>query len=837
MKNNIIRLLIVLLVSIFFFQDFLFYDKLPITSGDPAIKFWNHDRNANYLESGIMPLWDNTSSAGRSVFASDIFASGFSAVALFISLFDDHVTAYVFHLWLEFILFGLIITYYLQRWCQLGFTTALISFVIFMFCTAFLNEYFFNNFGGYLFLPLMLEQVDKYLLRRSTIDAVWLGCLLALSHWISNISVSQYSAIFVTFYLMYSIWDRKSIVRSFGAAVCFMLIAGFVWMGLMAFYIAPFLGEILNSYRSHISSVAGGFSIKDIGLFFLFPFTSGLFMDERMIPTGLLTQFESMGGYIHILLLPSIIIFLGNRQIFSRRERFFFYYVIGFMFLGWLNNYVPLLGYFQRITKGTGWWRSYPLCILMASFCVGIVISKINRHEILWNSRRFNRILRAFLKAFSLGYGFAFAVLILFLIMSSVNPDWLFGLFSNFTVRPSSHVQSYFEHYYFVWPRVLYIALIPATLALSLALFIKQTKEPSHGAYGGRLVVSLFLIILVGQYSLTQIYYPFNSGIHKTQELKEAEIFSHLGPDDRIGIVFNGLDEVEEKVREEIGYTDKDASLRLSLAMQAYPEVTRFQSNITMYGGFISSLGPAVYTRGSNVTSRRLVTYHDRLLKKDAKFREYFKRIKAYLRIGKSSIGSKLLDVAGINHIISSLPLLEEKLVLVEHGDSYYVYRNGKAAPKFYFARGIKTIRDKGEILNKLESNHFAPGIDVIVEEQLDIWPKENESGNANVMEYFPGRIKLLVENAEPNLLVINESYHPGWKAFSGGQELKIIRANYLFMGLALRAGKHDVELRFRPPAFGLGILISSLTLGLILFIAIANIQRRKKHKRGERAS
>jgi hypothetical protein len=79
------------LISIFFFQDFLLHDKLPITSADPAIKFWHNVKNAKLIQSGNIPLWDNTSGVGRNVFANDIFGSGFSAILLFISLFDDYV--------------------------------------------------------------------------------------------------------------------------------------------------------------------------------------------------------------------------------------------------------------------------------------------------------------------------------------------------------------------------------------------------------------------------------------------------------------------------------------------------------------------------------------------------------------------------------------------------------------------------------------------------------------------------------------------------------------------------------------------------------------------------
>jgi len=373
---------------------------------------------------------------------------------------------------------------------------------------------------------------------------------------------------------------------------------------------------------------------------------------------------------------------------------------------------------------------------------------------------------------------------------------------------------------------VLYIGLIPATLALAIALFIKQTKERSHGEYGDRFLVSLFLVILVGQYALTQIYYPFNSGIHKTQRLKETALFRQLGPDDRVGIVSNRLNEIEEKVHNEIGYTDKDASLELSLAMQAYPEVTKYQSNNTMHGDYISGLGPGVYTKGANFTSPRLVNYHNRILKKDENAQRIFMRTKAYLQIGQASVDSKLLDVAGINYIISSLPLENDKLELVTRGDSYYIYRNKKTVEKFYFAYDIKTIKDKEETLNILESNQFTPGVDAIIEGQLDIMTKGSEIGDVKILEYSQGRIKLFAKNSGSRLLVINEGYHPGWKAFSNGQELKINRTNYLFMGLLLEKGRHDIELRFSQPAFKFGLIISFFSFGMISLIIITRYKK-----------
>ncbi|MEW5949890.1 MAG: YfhO family protein [Thermodesulfobacteriota bacterium] len=819
-KEAMLTILIVFAVSVLFFSDFLLYDKLPITSCDPAIKFWGFHRNANLINSGFLPLWDNTSGVGRSVFAHDILGSAFSAPALFISLFENHILGYITFLWLQLVLFGLALIYYLKKWHGLDPVFSFISFGVFIFCPALLNEFFYNSFVGYLLLPIMLDQVERFTLRQSLISAVWVGCFLAVSHWISNISVPQFSAVFIAVYLTYRIWDSKRITNTIFSVVSFMLIAGSVWIGLMAFYIAPMFYEVVNGARSHLSSLTGGSSLKAIALSFVLPFTSGLFMDEMMIPTGFLTRLESLSDYVHILLLPSIIMFLGNRSAFSRGERFFFYYVIGFLFFSWLNNYIPILGYLQRIIKGTGWWRSYPLYVLAGSFCIGITISKLKSSKLVWNKGILNKSLIIFLKVLSLVFGMAFIAFVLILIVGFHSPGSPFEFLSRYTMRPVYHLELYFKNYYLTWPRAFYIAVAMGALALSAWGFIKQSKRTGKTRYFGP--TGLLVIIVAGQYSLTQIYYPFNSGIKKTQELKETQILSRLDSSDRIGIIFNTQHEIEKKVREDIGYTDKDASLELSIALQAYPEITRFQSNITMDGSYFSSLGPAVYTRGSHFTSQRLADYHSRILEASPDLKAYFEKIKSYLCLSPVSIDSRLLDIAGLNYVISSLPLSHEKLEQVARGDIFFIYKNTSAVPKFYFSNKAVTTDDKKTIFSALESVDFKPGFNVVIEKKLNITKKDGPIGKIGLEEYSSGRIKLAVDSVQSGLVVINEGYHPGWTAHIDGKESEILRANYLFMALPLGPGKHYVELSFEPPAFRFGLIISCLTLGALLLVIIA---------------
>jgi hypothetical protein len=59
--------------------------------------------------------------------------------------------------------------------------------------------------------------------------------------------------------------------------------------------------------------------------------------------------------------------------------------------------------------------------------------------------------------------------------------------------------------------------------------------------------------------------------------------------------------------------------------------------------------------------------------------------------------------------------------------------------------------------------------------------------------------------------LVVTTPYSPGWAARVDGAPARVYRADFVFQGLVLPPGSHHVELRFEPPLFRLGAVISIL--------------------------
>ena len=80
------------------------------------------------------------------------------------------------------------------------------------------------------------------------------------------------------------------------------------------------------------------------------------------------------------------------------------------------------------------------------------------------------------------------------------------------------------------------------------------------------------------------------------------------------------------------------------------------------------------------------------------------------------------------------------------------------------------------------------------------------------------GRYSIQVTASQPGWLVVADTWYPGWQARLDGEQVPVLRANYLFRAVAVEQGTHQVEFIYRPFSFWFGLGIS-LFCWLVVFI------------------
>jgi hypothetical protein len=88
-------------------------------------------------------------------------------------------------------------------------------------------------------------------------------------------------------------------------------------------------------------------------------------------------------------------------------------------------------------------------------------------------------------------------------------------------------------------------------------------------------------------------------------------------------------------------------------------------------------------------------------------------------------------------------------------------------------------------------------------------------------------RVVIEAELTSPGLLVLADSYYPGWQARVDGERVPIVATNHLFRGIAVPAGHHSVEFDYRPSSLRSGAAASLVGLAVLAWLVISAWRRR----------
>jgi len=181
---------------------------------------------------------------------------------------------------------------------------------------------------------------------------------------------------------------------------------------------------------------------------------------------------------------------------------------------------------------------------------------------------------------------------------------------------------------------------------------------------------------------------------------------------------------------------------------------------------------------------------------------------------------SPLLNMLNVKYYILEPATNAElpSLSLVLQGLNYKVYRNKDALPRSFIVHQARVIRGRDAILRQMADVEFAPRSYAIVEEKIDGMPNHPtaQSPAPKIVERSLNRVVIEADLEEPGLLVLADSYYPGWKAFVDGKETKIYRMNYVMRGVFMPGGQHRVEFRYDPLSFKVGAIISLTSVVMV---------------------
>jgi len=166
------------------------------------------------------------------------------------------------------------------------------------------------------------------------------------------------------------------------------------------------------------------------------------------------------------------------------------------------------------------------------------------------------------------------------------------------------------------------------------------------------------------------------------------------------------------------------------------------------------------------------------------------------------------LEYLVLDRPIEQVPNLAKRPVaeLLRDGPKFWLYRLQNPMPRLVFTDRVRVA--DADLVNAAGGLAESPSSDGALIDD-DTPPARSyslfgaaQSGSARIASWRPDRIEIEVDSQLGGMLVLHETYYPGWVAEIDGQPARILRADVLFRGVEVPPGRHDVVFRFAPLSF-----------------------------------
>jgi hypothetical protein len=194
-------------------------------------------------------------------------------------------------------------------------------------------------------------------------------------------------------------------------------------------------------------------------------------------------------------------------------------------------------------------------------------------------------------------------------------------------------------------------------------------------------------------------------------------------------------------------------------------------------------------------------------------------------QLGKQEFNDGVLDMLNTRYLIQ-----KDRAGITQQ----YQKRETALGP-CWLVKQVVLVKNADEEMKALD--RFNPRDTAFVQESfkasIPFMPQYDSAARIQLVKNDNDVVTYTFEAAANQFAVFSEIYYDaGWKATIDGKEAPIVKVNYVLRGLAVPAGKHNIEFRFEPPGLLIGKKMSLVgllvTVALLLLWAAMEWKKRK---------
>ncbi len=136
--------------------------------------------------------------------------------------------------------------------------------------------------------------------------------------------------------------------------------------------------------------------------------------------------------------------------------------------------------------------------------------------------------------------------------------------------------------------------------------------------------------------------------------------------------------------------------------------------------------------------------------------------------------------------------------------------------PRAFVVGQARVVSDP-QALVALASPGFDPRREILLATGSPLTEAPGFHGSARIANFRADRVRLEAETSDPGFVALLDTHSRGWRATVDGQPAEVLRANLAFRAVRVAAGRHSIEMVYRPPGMLPGLAAGALSLALLL--------------------
>jgi hypothetical protein len=173
----------------------------------------------------------------------------------------------------------------------------------------------------------------------------------------------------------------------------------------------------------------------------------------------------------------------------------------------------------------------------------------------------------------------------------------------------------------------------------------------------------------------------------------------------------------------------------------------------------------------------------------------------------------------------------EERFPIVFEAGGLAVFENKTVLPRAFAVpvSGTEVLSDLSAQIARLTDRSFDPERSVIAASRPVAAASTDAlvqafTSDVETIEHDVNAVAYRTQTSQPAVLVVSQSYYPGWYATVDGKPAAVFAADIALTGVVVPAGTHDVRLFLNPLSFRVGMMLTAIAVLCVAGLLVSGL-------------